>query len=127
MREDCWRAGSWAGNGLGSAGDVSGTLGGGSVGTGISHTLGSDVGGEQETELAQQRNVSERVANAAAWYNWMVANGVAGSGFCKACTRYCADTMEASADEVVGIAKEWRGNSTVRVMRSLQVRDTKMW
>ena len=119
--------GSWAGNGTGSAGDVARTLRGGSEGAGISRTLVSDAGGEQETELAQQRNVSERVANAAAWSNWMVKNDVSGSGFCKACTRSCAATMTASAEEVVGIAKEWGKNSTVRAMRFLRVRDTKMW
>ena len=53
MREGRWRAGAWAGNEPGSDGDVAGTLRGGLVGTGISHTLGSDAGGAQETELAR--------------------------------------------------------------------------
>ena len=44
-------SGAWAGNGPRSAGDISGTLGGGSEGTGILRTLVSDAGGEREIEL----------------------------------------------------------------------------
>ena len=62
------------------------------------------MGGGRGVDCALRRNFSERVAKVTAWFNWTVVNGVARSGCYKACTRFCAEAMAASADEMVRIA-----------------------
>ena len=84
------------------------------------------MGDGQGVECAKQRNISEILAKVAACYDWTVANGVAGLGCCKVCTRFCAATMAVSADEVVGIEKPRGKKSTVRAIRSLQFCNIKM-
>ena len=84
------------------------------------------MGVGQGVECVKRRKKSEIVAQAAAWSDWTVSNGVAVSGCCKVCTRFFMATTVVSAAKVVGMAKLWGKKSTVRVMCSLQVRDTKM-
>ena len=125
MMDDRWQTGG-AGAGNWGPGEVTETLGDMMVGTVHARNLRGNTGVGRGADCARRRNFSESVAKAAAWSDWTVDNGVAGSGCCKACTRFCAKMTAASEDEVVGMKMFWGNNSTVRAMHSLQVRDTKM-
>ena len=99
-----WKsAGAEVGNGC--LGDVTGTLGGMMGGKGNTRTLGVNTRCGRGVDCARRRFLSERVTKSTDWSDWTVANGVAGLGCCKACTRFCAVAMAASADKVVGMGK----------------------
>jgi hypothetical protein len=68
--------------------------------------------------------MSANVWMAASWDWPSLAKGTAGAGCCRACTRFNAAFVAASADEVFGTA-QWCGkNSTVLAMRLARVFDT---
>ena len=104
---------------LGDAGSIAvGTLGDGGV-TEAGATLGTVLTGLRV--LARSRNIRDNVASASACSGCTVAMGAAGVGFCRACTRSCAATMAASAEDVPGMLPSCREKSAVCAMRSYRV------
>ena len=102
----------------GAVGIAVGTLGYGGV-MEAGATLGTVATGMGV--LARSRNIRDNVTSVSACSGRKFAKGAYGVGFYRTCTRSCATTMAASADDITGMLLSSRKNSTVRAMRSCRV------
>jgi hypothetical protein len=88
------RVGACGGVGAGAVGRA--TLGG--VGEGCASVSGASL-------VGAPRKILDSWTSAEAWSDVTAANGEAGVGCWRAKTKFCAATIAASADDVLGISK----------------------